>query len=265
MKLEFVEDGELRASFILRNASAAFANSVRRAMKSLVPTMAVDYVDIYLNTSCLYDEVLAHRIGLIPLITKLDKFNMPEECSCGGEGCPNCQVSLRLNVEGPKLVYSGDFVSDDPETVPVYGNIPVVKLYKGQQLMIEAVARLGTGKEHAKYQPVSVCAYKIIPNIQVSSECSGCEECVKACPRSVLEFKDGEVKVKDVLACSMCMECVNVCSEGTIKVEETNDYLFTVESIGSMPVKNIIQKALEILIDKAKGMNETLAVLGEES
>jgi len=263
MKLEFIEDGELRAVFVLRNAPIAFANSIRRAMKSLVPTMAVDYVDVYLNTSCLYDEVLAHRVGLMPLNTRLDKFNIPEECSCGGEGCPNCQVSLRLNVEGPKLVYSGDFVSDDPETVPVYDSIPIVELYKGQQLMIEAVARLGTGKEHAKYQPVSICAYKIIPSIQIGEECNGCGECVEACPRSVLEVKDEKAEVRNVLACSMCMECVNVCSEGAVKIEETDDYLFTVESVGSMPVKTIIRKALEILIKKAEEMNETLGMLDE--
>ncbi|AEA46396.1 DNA-directed RNA polymerase subunit D [Archaeoglobus veneficus] len=260
MRLEFVEDSEFRAVFILRDAPIAFANSFRRAMKSLVPTMAVDYVDVYLNTSYLYDEILAHRIGLIPLKTNLEKFNMPDECSCGGEGCPNCQVSLRLNVEGPKLVYSGDFVSDDPETVPVYDNIPVVELYKGQQLMIEAVARLGTGKEHSKYQPVSICAYKVIPRIEISGECNGCGDCVNACSRNVLEAKDGKIEVKNILSCSMCMECVNVCTEEAIKVEDTNDFLFTVEGVGSLPVRTVMRKALEILKKKAEEMNSILAL-----
>lgn len=264
MKIEFLEDSEFKARFILKDSSIAFANSFRRAMKSHVPVMAVDYVDFYLNTSFLYDEILAHRIGLIPIKTDLEKFNLPDKCTCGGEGCPNCQISFRLNVEGPKVVYSGDFVSDDPDVRPAYDNIPVVELYQGQQLMIEAVARLGTGREHAKFQPVSICAYKIVPEIKIDHEnCTKCKECIDACPRNVLAEEEGKVVVRDVYACSMCMECVKVCVENAIGIEETNDFLFTVEGVGSLPVRTVMKKALEILKEKAEEMNkilETLAV-----
>ncbi len=258
MELEFVEETDSKIVFIVRNAPVALVNSIRRAMMSHVPTMAVDYVNIYMNTSYLYDETLAHRIGLIPLKTNVDKFNFPDKCECGGVGCPNCQVSLRLNIEGPRTVYSGDFVSDDPETKPVYDNIPVVELYEGQQLMIEAVARLGTGKEHAKWKPVSICAYKIIPEISVSEKCDLCKECVNACPRNILEVKEDKVVVNDILKCSMCMECVNVCEEKAIEVRETDNYLFTVESVGSMPAKEILKRGIEVLKKKAIEMNEIL-------
>ncbi len=258
MEIEFIEESENKIVFTVKDAPVALVNSIRRAMMSHVPTMAVDHINVYMNTSYLYDEILAHRIGLIPLKTNVDKFNFPDKCECGGEGCPNCQVSLRLNAEGPRTIYSGDFVSDDPETRPVYDNIPVVVLYEGQQLMIEAVARLGTGKEHAKWRPVSVCAYKIIPEIKIDEKCNSCGECVEACPRNVLELAEGKVTVKDVLNCSMCMECVNVCDEGAISVEETNDFLFTVESIGSMPAKEILRRGIEVLMNKAEEMNKIL-------
>ncbi len=258
MELEFIEDRPEKVVFIIRGAPIALVNSIRRAMMAHVPTMAVDYVNVYMNTSYLYDEMLAHRIGLIPLKTDVDRFNLPHECECGGEGCPRCQVSLRLNAEGPRTVYSGDFVSDDPETKPVYDNIPVVELYEGQQLMIEAVARLGTGKEHAKWKPVSICAYRIIPEINVSEKCDGCGECVDACPRNVLEVRDGRVEVKDLLRCSMCMSCVNVCEENAIDVEETDSYLFTIESVGSMPAREILRRGIEVLKKKAEEMNEIL-------
>ena len=261
MKIEILEENEFKVRFILRDAPIAFANSFRRAMKSLVPTMAVDYVDFYMNTSFLYDEIIAHRIGLIPIKTDLERFNLPEKCSCGGEGCPNCQVSFRLNVEGPKVVYSGDLVSDDPEIWPVFDNIPIIELYEGQQLMIEAVARLGTGKEHAKYQPVSVCFYKIIPEIVVSDNCNGCGRCEEVCVRNVLKVEDGKVKDGDVLACSMCMECVKACEENAIRVEETENYLFTVEGTGALPVRTVMRKALEILKEKAEEMNSIVESL----
>jgi DNA-directed RNA polymerase subunit D len=261
MKLEILEENEFKVRFILHNAPIALANSFRRAMKSLVPTMAVDYVDFYMNTSFLYDEIIAHRIGLIPIKTDLEKYNLPDKCSCGGEGCPSCQVSFRLNVEGPKVVYSGDLISDDPDVKPVFDNIPIIELYEGQQLMIEAVARLGTGKEHAKFQPVSICAYKIIPEIVVKDNCNGCGECVEACPRKVLSVEDGKAKVVDVLACSMCMECVKVCENEAIDVLETDSYLFTVEGTGALPVRTVMKKALEILKEKAEEMNKIIETL----
>lgn len=258
MKIEIIDEDEFNIKFILYDAPIAFANSFRRAMKSLVPVMAVDYIDVYLNSSYLFDEILAHRIGLIPIKTDLSRFNMQNECVCGGEGCPSCQVSFRLNVEGPKVVYSGDFVSDDEEIKPVYDNIPIVELFKGQQLMIEAVARLGIGKEHSKFQPVSICAYKIVPEIKIKENCNDCKACVEACPRNVLDSKDGKIIVKDVLNCSLCMECVKVCEEIAIEVTETNNYLFTVEGIGQLPIKEVMTKALEILKSKAEEMNKLI-------
>jgi len=260
MKIEILEENEFKVKFILKDAPIALANSFRRAMKCLVPTMAVDYVVFYMNTSFLYDEIIAHRIGLIPIKTDLERFNLPEKCVCGGEGCPNCQVSFRLNVEGPKVIYSGDLISEDPEIKPVYDNIPIVELYENQQLMIEAVARLGTGKEHAKYQPVSACYYKIIPEIVVKENCDKCGKCVEACPRNVLKLNE-KVEVADVLNCSMCKECVKVCDENAIDVLDTDNYLFVVEGTGALPVKTVMKKALEILKEKATEMNEIIKEL----
>ena len=262
MKIEFVQEDENSVKFILRNSSITFANSWRRAMKSYVPTMAVDYIDVYLNTSFLYDEILAHRIGLIPLKTNLEKYNLQEKCVCNGEGCPNCQVSLRLNVEGPKVVYSGDFISEDPEIVPVFEDIPIVELYKDQQLMIEAVARLGTGKEHAKFQPVSVCSYKIIPEIKIEEgRCNLCKRCVEVCPRNVFEIRSEGIRVERILDCSFCLECVKACDEKAITVLETNNFLFTIEGLGQLPIRVVMKKALEVLKEKAEEMNRILGTV----
>lgn len=261
MKVEFVRDDGFSMEFILRDSYPAFANAWRRAMKSLVPVMAVDYVDFYLNSSYLYDEILAHRIGLIPIKTNVDKFNLQNKCVCEGEGCPNCQVSLRLNVEGPKIVYSGDFISDDPETKPVFDNIPVVELYEGQQLMLEAVARLGFGKEHAKFQPVSICGYRILAEVNVNENCTNCGKCVEICPKKVFEIRDGKLEVVNEYECTMCRDCLKVCENEAIEVKETNDFVFRAESVGHMEVREVAKRALNALKSKAQEMIEIIEEL----
>lgn len=257
-EIEFISESDEKIVFVIRDASAALVNSIRRAMKSLVPVLAIDYVDFYANSSYFYDEMIAHRLAMIPIKT-VEKFKMPKECNCGGVGCPSCQVSFRLNVEGPRIVYSGDFVSDDPEVHFAYPDVPVLELFEGQQLMVEAFARLGTGKEHSKFQPVSACFYKIIPRIEISKNCNLCKECVKACPRNLIQAKENAILVTNPLECSMCKECEKVCEEKAIKVLETNDFLFTAESTGALPAKVVLKKALEILKSKAENFGKLLA------
>ena len=122
--------------------------------------MAIDVVVILENSSVLYDEILAHRLGMIPIRTDLSRYNLPEECDCGNPlGCHKCRVLFVLDAKGRdkvSTVASGDLVSEDREVRPVSESIPLVKLAVGQSVKLEAYARLGRGKEHAKWQPCTV-------------------------------------------------------------------------------------------------------------
>ncbi|MGA9028860.1 MAG: DNA-directed RNA polymerase subunit D, partial [Methanoregula sp.] len=160
MEIEFASLDDTLARFTLSGAKPGFTNTFRRAMIGEVPTLAIEDVRIYDNTSALFDEMLAHRLGLIPIRTDLTSYSTQDTCSCGGAGCPSCTVTFTLSVEGPKLVTSSDLIPQDPKAAPVNDNIPIVKLVKGQKLVIEARAVLNKGKVHAKWQPTLVCGYK---------------------------------------------------------------------------------------------------------
>lgn len=54
-------------AFDLIGVDASIANALRRVMLAEVPTMAIEHVYIFNNTSIVHDEVLAHRMGLVPL------------------------------------------------------------------------------------------------------------------------------------------------------------------------------------------------------
>jgi len=148
--------------FVLSDVSPAFANAIRRIILAEVPVMAIDDVMILENSSVMYDEIPAHRLGLIPVTTD-PTYNLPEECTCKSElGCEKCRASLSLEIEASdpvEVVYTSNLKPENPEVKPVSDKIPIVKLAQGQRVKLEAYARLGRGRDHAKWQPASACAY----------------------------------------------------------------------------------------------------------
>ncbi|MCQ1538501.1 DNA-directed RNA polymerase subunit D [Methanocalculus taiwanensis] len=273
MEIVFGRLDDSIARFTLSGASEAFANALRRSMIGEVPTLAIEDVRIYDNTSVLFDEMLAHRIGMIPIKTDLSRFVRREACKCEGAGCPHCQVTFTLTVEGPGMVTSGDLVSEDPMTVPVDTNIPLVKLWEDQKLVIEAVAYLNTGTEHAKWQSTIACGYKQYPVIEVTDQCDGCGMCVDECPRNVLEVKGQTVRVVEgkIEACSLCKLCEKACigtgigEDSAINIDsDRTKYLFIVESDGSIPAQQIIEEGLRYIRKRSDEIIESLQEISME-
>jgi DNA-directed RNA polymerase subunit D len=258
MKVRIIDLNEEKIRFTLDGVDVAFANALRRTMISDVPCMAIDDLFIFDNSSVINDEVLAHRIGLMPLKTDLNNYVLPEECECQSElGCDKCRVVLTLDIEAEtdtRTIKSGDFVSVDLNVVPASPDIPLTKIAPGQAVRLEAYARLGTGKTHAKWQPVSEAVYNHIGEVEVDEErCTVCAECVKACPRGVFAIEEGELKVVDVNACILCGECVKACPEEPAALTqgvEADAYLFNVESTGCLPPERIVLEAGRILVAK---------------
>jgi DNA-directed RNA polymerase subunit D len=274
MEIKFSSLDDTLARFTLAGASPAFANAFRRAMIGEVPTLAIEDVRIYDNTSAFFDEMLAHRLGLIPIKTDLSTYSTQENCTCGGAGCPGCTVTFTLSVEGPKTVLSSDLIPQDPKATPVYDNIPIVKLIKGQKLVVEAKAILNTGREHAKWQPTLVCGFKNFPEVSISEACDACGNCVDECPRDVLAVRGKKVEVvKGKLPdCSMCKLCERACLASGIGDEpaitisaEADRYIFVVESDGSLPVKEIMNRALQYIRDQSNELERQISeISGDE-
>ena len=141
-----------------------YVNALRRLSISQVPTFAIDDVVILENSSVMHDEAIAHRLGLIPLRTDLERFVMPHLCDCKSTlGCSKCRVLLVLDAESQektKVITSAELISEDEVVKPVNNEIPIVSLAPAQKLKFEAYARLGIGKSHAKWQPTSVAVVK---------------------------------------------------------------------------------------------------------
>lgn len=265
MKIEFSSLEENAASFVLSDVSIAFANALRRAMTSEVMAFAIEDVRIYDNTSALFDEILTHRLGLIPLVTDPDNFVPRSQCSCNGAGCPRCTVTFTMSVEGPGVVMSGDLVSQDAVVRPAEDNIPIVKLEKSQKVVIEAQAYMERGMEHAKWSPVTVCGYKNYPVITHDERCDGCGLCVEVCPKEILQVTGSVIGVKEgaLESCSLCRLCEQACLNSGIGEKpaihigmDERRFLFTLESAGALPTVGIIKQGLLFLKKQSDELHE---------
>ncbi len=263
MEIKVLEEKENVLRFLLKASNHAYANALRRAMIAEVPAMAIEDVIIIENSSVLYDETIAHRLGLIPLKTDLDAFVLPEECDCKSElGCSKCRASFTLEAEAvgeSKMVYSSDLRAES-DVSPVSNSVPVVKLGPGQKLRLEAYARLGHGLEHAKWQPVSACAYKYLPKVSLNPDnLSNPEEVIQICPTNVYASNpESRIVVRDELACTLCMDCVEKAAPVDskrafpVKIEgDDTSFLFYVESTGAVAPRRIVSEASKLLEKKA--------------
>ena len=263
MEIEVRSQSDDETVFIVRDAEVPFINAIRRVAMVNVPKIAIEDVNIIRNDSAMFNEVLAHRLGLTPLVSDLDALeglSLPEDDDWGEY---TNGIMFHLNEVGPKVVYSKDLISSDSKIKPVYDTIPLVKLKDGEELNIEAVAKVGYGKEHAKWMPTTVCAYKQYPEITFNDDVEIDYDCAQACPRGILKSDRRSKKIKiveehenspliGVENCAMCKSCVRASDNGYINVGfKPNDFIFRIETDGAMPPKEVLLKACDVLGEKA--------------
>ena len=248
ISIEVISAEKDEASFFLKEADPAFANAIRRTILEDVPTLAIEDVEFRKNSSVLYDEMAAHRMGLIPLTTDLKSYNLPAECKCEKQGCASCQVKLTLKAEGPCTVYASDLKSNDPGVKPAYPEMPIVKLLKGQKLEVEATAILGTGKEHSKWAPGHVY-YKRKP-VFMPGDVKNPEETINSYPPGVFELKHGKVAANEAML--LKYDLAGPVGSGTARIDHSDEFVFYVESFGQISCREILEKAVEAFESKLK-------------
>lgn len=244
--------------FELYDCDLSVANALRRIMLAEVPTVAIDLVEFEGNTTVLADEFIAHRLGLIPLIsTKAAReLRYSRDCSCS-KHCPACAVELTLHVkcteEGTRDVTSRELFSLNEDYRPVHSaaspeNTPIliVKLRRGQEIKVRCIAKKGVGKEHSKWSPVAAVGFEYDPSNLLRHTTHWVEEDVNAeWPRSQYAKPHEKYPVADEW------------NKFDPKLEPRRFY-FTVEAIGSIPPESILLQAIGILQAKLGAVQSAL-------
>ena len=253
MEVKILNKTNDKLIFTINGITPALANTLRRLMMMEVPTLAIDTVEFNKNNSALYDEIIAHRLGLLPLKTDLKSYNLKDECKCKGKGCALCELKLTLKKDGPGFIYAGDLKSSDPKAIPTYPEMPIIELAKKQGLELIATAVLGKGKTHAKFSP-GLIYYRGYPmfNVKDKSKLKNLDEL-----KDVINVKNENIQIKDILKWKESYE--EILEINDVEVKNSNEnFIFFVESWGQLKPEEIVRKSLEIFDEKLDDFSDKL-------
>ena len=251
MKVEILEKGKDWIKIKIKDIDFTLANAIRRSSYEIcIP--AIDEVEFFVNDSVLYDEILAHRLGLIPLIPNRE-INIREECECKGKGCKKCMLKVKLEGKGKKMIYSKDI---EGEAKALF-NMPIVWLEEGQELKCVGYVKMGNALEHSKYQAGLVVFNPIFKLVDFNkSFFEENEESKKIIEKFKINLeKNTEINEKQYEILDWIKEKY---PESKIKIEiSEKDFIFYIETYSYLKPEEIFVKSLESL-------NQNLAKLAKE-
>ncbi len=241
MKVKILKEKKNKLEFLLTDASPAFANAIRRTIVSGLEAFAIDEVRFSENTSPIFNEYIAHRIGLIPLTY--------------AKSAPDYEVNFSLSATGPTTVYSKDLKSSDSSIKVAIKDIPIIVLAKKQTLRLTAVARKGIPKKHAKFQS-AFASYGALADITIGDNCDKCMKCVEICPKNLF---NKNLQIKKIEECDLCGACMEICPKKALIVKPSGgSFIFKVESYNNLTAREQLLRATKLIRDNAKQLYEKI-------
>ena len=246
--------------------------------------MAIEHVYIEMNSSLIHDEVLAHRLGLIPIKVDPRLFDFREEGD-DANSANTLVFTMDVHCERPDdwgsepytmPVYASHLEwspqGDQEETLnsvrPAYDDILIAKLRPGQSIKLEVHCVKGVGKDHAKFSPVATASYRLMPGVSFKQDIVGTDaaKLVAMCPLKVFDLEDTKKKSEQraVVArprdCSVCRECIRLDGwADKVRLYRLPDhFIFKVESVGMLSPREIVVEALDILKGKCTAFLDIL-------
>ena len=263
----------------------AVANAYRRIMIAEVPTMAIEHCFIYQNTSVIQDEMLAHRLGMIPIRVDPTKFDLKPRDLALEDTSERFSIVFELKVKCERLkletdttgrreelhknykIHSRDLkwkpLQNQAERFagkdiirPVYGDILIAKLADKQEIDLKVHAVKGIGQDHAKFSPVATATYRLMPDIQLKEKIvlKDALKLQKSFSKGVIEISGPDDEAK-VVNSRLDTGSRNVFRHAKLKDKVKYDlikdhFIFRIESTGAIPAIDILLQSCDILESK---------------
>ncbi|PSP93145.1 DNA-directed RNA polymerase subunit D [Halobacteriales archaeon QS_4_62_28] len=262
-EVEFVERSDREARFLVRGITPAFANGIRRAMIADVPTFSIDTVRVIENSSVMFDEQIGLRLGLVPLTTDLDDFEIGDEVTLSMD--VHAESDHEGGSAGPVTAYSGNLVSSDPLVEPADQHIPIIDLKEGQRLEVEADAVLDRGREHAKHQGGVAVGYRHLQRVDVVGDRGEFQDEEPQILRGVIEERaaehasGGATNGDLVRTDEFDHDLTNRYPGKELDVSDVeNAFVFHVETDGSLSIEELTLRAVDTIRARADELRDAV-------
>jgi DNA-directed RNA polymerase alpha subunit/DNA-directed RNA polymerase subunit L len=286
-------DRKLNASVRLTRSNVTMANTLRRAILSLTPSVGFPLkgVTIQHNTTPLPNEMLEHRVGMIPIranpVTfdpEIHEFRL-DKTNTGTESMDVFASDIEVWKKDPKgepvKVDTRDFFPPDPvtgETVLITRLQPQWNpVAPNQRLAFLAKASVSNGTEDARFSPVAACAYGYTRDLSEEKEAAVKKKWLRDIKKihvteglsreQIAELGDKIVKWEEM---DSDKQAALTREFKTMEVQrcyltdengEPNDFTFVLESVGIQPIPAIGESgiaACEALVSTYQDLDATI-------
>ena len=277
----------LTITFTLSPTDVSYANALRRSILTEVETLgfrsdiledgSTTHVKVEKNNTPMTNEMLADRIGLVPIfvdpkknpeywnpdapryIFQLDKKSEKETST----DVFASDFEIFENVEGAeqpvKLTSNKEFFHSDPSMLKVFPSLnltPLITTLKGvqanqvpQEISIVALATVGKGREHVRFSPVSQCSYKYTIDENKDKQKAVFENWLRTTKK--VNPSDLKEEKQQVLLREFNTMEVERCFLKDDR-DEPYSFDFTIETRGQLDARTVVTRGLEALIEKFK-------------
>ncbi len=273
MKIEIIILNNEEIYFSIKGINIAFANAVRRIIIAEVFTFAINDVIIIKNDSIMYADYISQRLGLLPINSNNRSLIsiMPIECNCENHRCPHCCIILEVEVTSDthkKRIFLKDLNLKENHLALFTRDafdIPLFVLNQNESFKAKLYITKGIGHQNARWMPSSVCIAKPYPKITIQDHDlpkAMVDKLINTCPKKLfLLDKQNKIEIKNPDQCIYCNACVEFLEEeklpAIIKIEPNeNEFIFHIESVGTMSPDLIFSEAIKILKQKVNELNE---------
>ena len=275
MKVKLRNNEKYFAQIEFINVDYSFINSIRRSLVSMVPCLAIHEVDFHMGSlgsyteeesgeekeyesiSAMFNEIVAHRIGMLPIPTDAKTIEAFGDSIDDESKQP--EIMYSLHKQGPCTVCSGDLepVNGDTSLIIPEPNVPIVKLAEGQAILVYAKAKMGTAKQHAKWQTAVAPRFYQAPKLTVSSG-KGSKTVIDIAGKENFKKKGKNYVIEDPVKAHKAIKKLESLWNDedaqkaiTIKRNKTH-FILEFETTGAMEAKLALEQALKSLDNHCK-------------
>ncbi|KAI5174963.1 DNA-directed RNA polymerases I and III subunit RPAC1 [Nematocida sp. LUAm2] len=268
IQIKKIEETEERLSLRIDNINASVVNAIRRTVISDCPTIAIEWVFIEENTSVMPDEMLSHRLGLVPLIADpntIENVVRTEEFNPLLATTEKNSISFELLVENSSSsqinIYSDHIKLTSSHTnVQLKPGVLITRLAPKEKIRCKIIAIRGIGREHSKWSPASVCYYRFIKQVTFKNPAKIQE--MKKYFRSGLILSDTPSVDENTL--QMNTDVVKDFPDAVeVKILD-NSCIFEIESI-SEPGQSILARSFDVLRKKLTDLQKEVEKAAEST